>query len=987
VGFSSLTFDSSSANRVKKGSLMGEEKTIKEIPKATPPKFNAEQNDMGSEEKIKLTLKRYDLILSKEKKIEKIISLEFNRIVCFMQLARISRIKSGGKILVKDEELYLKKSLSIIEEIFNKSKSEKFLSEIYNFQGIIFLDLGLKEKSRQSFEKAVDLNPNAQFVPSIGIYLADLLYDEGQLEKALEAYKRFYSKMSQQEKDLVNYKVAWIYLNQSKIDQAVDLFLNIVKKSNSPSVVQDSITSLAVALSERFDQEYILAQLENTQIPPDRSLKVLKGIYESFLRLPQKDRSKIWEKILNGEHENEEIVKFLSTELEVIQFGDNIAKEVFVLRKISKYFTINQKKIKSFNVSQLASLSGELERLISKALEIYQKEKKDNWYMVLNLTLDTYLKNNVFQRQLEVMSLQLDLLTERKDDKKLMILCKEILDNPVYLSLVSKAKLLILLNYEKKYTENPKENRDKFFNLAKIYLKNLQADQWGSVASKFSEYLINESMFSDAEEVILNLYKVSPKDDYLLKLITIKFEQKKCTDVLSLLSEKKELSQKLVDYKRECHLIKAQEAKINNSSIDNYEKSIQDFIALSDGVKKNAAIADYLTTLDVESKKNNDQAKIVKYQDLLEHRFIKYRFEKEIFPIYQREILRLVDNGEFQQAANYLNGCEKNQNCTPFLKLQSNLNQIVQIDSTKNLDSFKKDTVDSEMIKYVSLIHPEELIKASLNDVENFSLDPRIILVSARLSVVDWADPKFKKNYDKIESLLSKEEKPYVFAQSWIKLNKVNLPQGTKLYLKDQDIMWLMQKVQKTRPVILSDLGTYSVVAQKILIAKAIEVENRMAEIIKLSPVPSNLDAGQIKEYQTGLGKLASEFDIQSDTYRKSLTSLEQPKNDLVLNPYEQLTVNPSLELWEWGEDDKLRDKTKDFVKNEKYVQALFYLDYLLSNSKIKKEDYFSKRSGVLLFSAIKRNKIQPMIKYVFDECEVNKQSEMLKTWAARSKK
>ena len=986
-GSATLSFETTSAAKANKPVTIA---TPTPKPSDTLTKTNGPALEkpviLDDEKSIKESLKRYDLILSQEKKLNDIISLQFNRIVCFMQLARISRIKNGGKTLVKEEEKYLKTALDIIEYILKiKNISVQVTSQMYYFKGLCYLDLGLKQKSRDYFEKAIITYPNAKYVTSLSLYFADLLYDERKLPEALIAYRKYYSKMSPEEKDLADYKVSWIYLNQSKMDQAVDLFLTLVNRSTSQSMIQDSINSLPIALCEKFDQDFILEKLEKSHITEEHKIEVLAIVYENFLKQPEKERSRILDKIVSSKVDGEIIVKLLTIEIQMMRFEDNINKEVANLLKIQKYFYQNLKKVKSYGHQTLTILGEELERLIAKSLGQYQKAKNESRYQILSLTIDIYLKLNSFGREVEVTSLLIDLLVETNKDEQLMTLCMDILVNPKLSSLKNKAKLQILLGYEKKYLLDSKNYETKFFNLVKIYLKDLKADQWENVAQKFSDYLVKANLNSDAEEIYQKLYIYNPKFEYFLRLVSIKFELKKCPEIISLLSDKKDLDKKLVEYKRECYLVVAQDSKATKKPFETYQQNILEFIALSTGAKKNAAIADYLKTM----KQDKDTKENEKYHDLLDHHFFEIRFEKEIFPIYQQEILHLIEIGEFSKSLVYLNNCEKNESCKEMRPLQVSIKQVQLLDTVKINNPLKNQHYDGEIGKYLLLIQPEDFLQHATTEKNSKQYsDPRILLLAARLANVDWSDPKSKTIYNQVLDLLGKDEKPVTFSPTWQKIIKINFPkEKIRNRLKDQDIMFLMKMVQQTRKSLLSDLGQYSVNSQKILLNKAMETEIRMGEVIKTSPIPTNLDSSKIKEYEEGLRQLSEEFDLQASSYLKSLANLDLQKVDLATTLYSQLKVPDVIEKWDWGSKDEPGEKIKKLVQDEQYMQALFYLDYLISSSKINNEDYYVRRSGVLLFSAIKRNKILPMIKYVWEECETNKQMQILNAWKERGLK
>lgn len=982
VAMGSLLFKSSPEN-LKKGQLSNNNNVKSTIPKADTPNIILDKSSTEkNEEAIRLTLKKYELILSREKKIENIISIEFNKIICFIQLARIIRVKSGGKEIVKEESEYLKKALSTIDFILKQNNiPSKLISQLYFFQGNTFQDLGLKEKSRESFEKSITVYEESYFVPSLSLYLADLYYDDGDLNKAVNGYKRFYNRMTPVEKDLSSYKIAWILLNQSQLEKSIDMFLNLVNKSNSKSIVQDSILSLSVALGEMHDQNVVLRKIDQVEMLEEYRLKLLIGTYENFLRMPNLPKLKLWERILKTQTSQEEVLKLITSEIDNMDVSNKIVNEIVALRSIQKYLKINNEKVTKISSSYITALGLGLERLISKSLESYQKDKNQNSYIMLRLSIDSYLKLNIFNRQVEVAGLLLDLLNERAEESQLFSFCKEILTNPKYVSLRDKAKLIYLLEIEKKYLFDSKKNQQIFFNLIRSYLSSNKVEQWESVALKFYEYLVKENMDVEAEKVMSSLYKVNPNDNYFFKLITIKFEIKKCVEILPMLESKNNFDEKLLTYKRECNLILAQDSKNNANSFSVYEKNILEFIKLSEGSKKKAAIADYL--ISMESKITDDSN--VELRKVLIKDFYTYRFEPEIFSVYQRAILNSMENGDFETARLYLKECSTSKVCISFKVLENQLNFLQILDASKELNNDIFNNLNSEFYGHISLTSPEVFVKNFNKKIISNKLDPLYLLVAARLSAIDWKEEQNKQLYNKVESLLSKEEKIITFYPLWSQLSKIKFPENEgRNKLKDQDIIILMKSVQKSRELLLSELSNYSLDDQKVILNKALDNELQMAKAIKSSPIPAGLDASKVAEYDKGLEELAEEFTLQSDSYKKLLINIEQQvlsKKDAPDFVSEGLYAPGNSGQWNFGKQTVYTDKVKLFIDRNQFVQALYYLDYLQSVSKISKEDYYLNRAGVLLISSSKRNKVLPMIKYVVNEFELNKQSSLFKKW------
>ena len=199
-----------------------------------------------------------------------------------------------------------------------------------------------------------------------------------------------------------------------------------------------------------------------------------------------------------------------------------------------------------------------------------------------------------------------------------------------------------------------------------------------------------------------------------------------------------------------------------------------------------------------------------------------------------------------------------------------------------------------------------------------------------------------------------------------------------------------MQTVQKSREVLLADLNQYSFDNQMNILLKGKEVEMRMAEAIKLSPIPSSLDSSKIAEYENGLKELAEEFVNQSKVYEKTLENIVQQNlqlKDLESEKYNGLVPPKDISKWNWAGNEVYVQGLTNFLAKKQFTQAIFYLDYLQSVTKIDLKEYYTNRSGVLLLSAMDRKKTFPMVRYVWDECTINKQDSILSDWKKWSSK
>lgn len=987
--FAELSFSSNS--KTKKEEVKSEKKS-EDIAKSLTSKGSVASLSLGlnnlidDEYNVRKNLKRFELILTKEKNPQNIFSIEMNRIVCYLQMARIYRIKSGGKAIEADESKYLNLAKTTIESLLKTEKITKdAIGQLKYFQGIVFSDLGFKELSRNSFIESIDQNENAKYVPALSLYLADLLYDENYLELAEKAYLKYYNKMSNQEKNLADYKIAWIKLNQSRIDDALEIFQKLIETSSSSNIIYDASLSLSVAWSDRYDEDVILKKIDLINTSEERKIQILKNIYDSFIKTPNKRRRNIWERILNNVKTGEEVTKYISSELQSFEFQDRINLEIDELVYISEYLKNNLDKIKSYKAVQVLALGQDLEDLISKTLRVYQRDKGEKGYKALFLSINNYLMFAGFKRQVEVASLYMDLLNENSQFDLLIPFCWEVLNNQLYNSIRDKAKLYILVDTEKKYLLDPNE-QDKFFNLLRIYLKNPKVDQWKVVALKFYDYLLKANMNTEAEQLIEKVNNLYPTDENFVKLVTVKFEQKKCADVLELLKIKTDISPELADYKRECYLYNAKLSKKDLKYFPCYQKNIVEFISLSEGAKKMTAIADYLLTFEsvlFSGKATSDGVSKREFEDLLENQYFSKRFEVELFPAYQHEINRLLEKGNFTRALFYLEGCEANKTCAPFVNVVKQLKMLAAIDEMNQTSKSNEITVTDDNLAYLSFLNPELVVDFGKKDFSK--VNKKFLIVASRLAKLDWNDAVNKDLYEYLNSNLSKDEIQLNSIPTWKLLSRLTLPEFKgKHRLKDSDVLYLMKRVQNTRKNLISDLTKISVESQIEILKKALALENQMALIITSSPMPKNLDASKKDEYESGLKQLAEEFVKQAETYQKTLDSLlpqaESKKEDS--KTLSNLKVPEEIKDWNFGKEDEDHSIAfKNMLRSNNFFQAFFYLDYLNSLDKISKEDYYQKRAGLLLYTAHKRNKKEPMIEYVKNELDINKQSMVFKNW------
>lgn len=939
-----------------------------------------------TEDEIRNLLSRYELILSRETRPEKTIPIEFNKVICFIDLARAIRSRTGGKEIDVNEKLYLNKALELIEKLLKVQKLRApLVSQLYFFQGVSLLDLDEKEKSKISLEKSIEIYPKSRFAPSLSLYIADIEYDAGKLQNAEILYRKFYADMKIDEKVYSDYKVAWIKLNQSKIDEAINLFLKIIRESKSKSIVQDSILSVSLALSEKYDENYILDIVDKYEISETYKLRIFLNIYDIFLKNPNKEKFEIWERILKYEKDQDAIFRLMSSGLQSLTLKEQIIKESLLVEKIYKFILAKSPSISKINSNYKEILGEDMEVVMANSLKIYQNKRDRPVYKILRYLIESYLGLNIKKRKVDVASLYLDLLIEEKDDVELMRICQQILLNPDLINLRSRARLLVLLNFEKKYISSPDIYQEKFFKLIDTYLNKKDSADWDLVADKYFTYLVKDSKINEAEHLALDIFKKTPDERNFVRLLSVKYEAKKCHDIVEMVKTENFKGKDVLDYKRECHLLLAEDSKKSQKKSDSYKNNIVEFISLAEGKKKIAAIADYLQSLETQiSKNDSDELKLrEELSTSLRKSYFSYRYSDELFPIYLREIRRLIELGDFQTSLEYLQDCNAQVICSPMKDVKLQIEGIRKIDEL-GVANLKDENIIMSNLSYITLLNPEKLVEDYLSlNTNKVKYEKVTMTIASRLSEVDWTDSKYNHLYEYVADSLGLNEKVYIYTKSWNKLQRTKVPVISKRHnMSDQDVMYLISKVQNTRKVIKTELESLSLKNQRQILILAETVEINMANVVKYSPIPKKLDQSKIAEYQMGLDQLAEEFVKQAQNFKEMISvideRLKQMESKIV---HDEIKTVSTLGQWDWGRSIQHNESLLKLLDAKKFYQAAFYLDFLFSNKIISKDDYYTKRVGFLMYSSTLRSKPRPMQSYLQNELIAEKLDELLAAW------
>ncbi len=946
-------------------------------PKAKKIEIAVEQ--IETPEDLKNKLDNYLIILNKEKKEDKKRMIKLNSLVVRLQLARSLRIKSGGKQLLVEEKKILEDSIQVADELLADTSLEtpKKAYVLY-LKGMAYLDLNEKEKSRSMLLKSIELDPNSKFSIGTSIYLADVLFDEQKLEKSLKEFNRFYSKMNEAEKELVDYKIAWIYLNQSKLDQAQSMFEKIYIQTKSANMLNDAVQSLAIVVGENKDQMRALNSLEKifSRIDPkdtsDRKLKLLWAVFNTFQSNINRQHDKITEKLLASILKTEDKIKIWLAELKDARYVDNHKMQIYYYNEIIKNIEIKEGRFPENLVTYQEEVEYESEFIISYYLQSYTKKRTPESLTVLKQALMNHLQFKDSKKINDVQLLLLDLLSEGTDKNELLSSCDEMLKSTLEPRIQEKVLLYKLDALESLYRTDQQKYSDLYKQTFEQFLPQTSFPNWDTVANKYVGFLVNLKDFGAALEVLKTIYEKNNSEAILEKLATVFFELDQCSEIIESknypFSSSK--STKISDFKRECNLKMASKAKESPEQFGNYENHIKSFIKSSDGDKKISGMLDYLATLE----KKNQLEKI--YQSLTTD-FNADRFNPKVVPFTFKISVLLENIAQWDRVFKLTDQCFDLKTCAELNRAKAN---AVFVQSAK-FDAKKLSDLAPDQLKYyegfLSVLEPSQFIEYKSKTSNISALDKGLLELSLKL---DQRDLKTKENKallkkfgltDDSVSLSFTETDTYKILKS-INWNKP----GRK---SEADIAKSVEKVQKTRKTFANDLKKLKYDQIDLLLNELIIAERNCSQMILSSDIPAGLNEAQKNEYLSSLKGIAAEFDKNVIDYEKAKVSVNEKMKSLK-NQNEAANFKRPKTIQAWF-GQKVKAKYFSLVANQvslkQYKSAVLLADLYRSQKLITDADYFLMRSGVFLIS----NSSNAMRDFVYQELKSEKQEGVIQVW------
>lgn len=893
-------------------------------------KNNLSSDSFGEEtiEDLKKKILSADHLLKKQINIQKKIELKTFKTITYVQIARKIRIQEKGKKLSAEELRYLnlakQEALGILNAENQTQEKRKYL---YYLLGLIYMDLEDKTKSTQSFELSINNPKNEPYVTVISMYLGDLYFEEGRLDDAYEKYHQFYNQLKSKDKDYVQYKTAWIYIKKNEFKKALAKFFEIIKKGEKEVYYKDSISSVAFLFPDEFNQDQILGIVQDSEITASQKIEILYYTYFNLVKLPTKQRDKLFNYIINQEVSTEKKIKIYIQEcilmLEKKEPSENIENLYFYLVKsLSAYkpMTAQPNNLELTNELKLVQDIGEI--LIEGRLAKINKKSND-------LKKDTDVLNKIIQNQLsiedrvqkieELNLLSFALLYENQNYEKI---------NEQYLKYINKSNANPKVKYSKiflnkvndyyfnsiikLYEKSPQTWHVQYFKLLEEKSKNTEIPEKErqKYKNKMLEILVQKQDWKAAYDLVKesSLILLSPEEHE--KVSFLAFKNNDCDKITNI----KKLSapnQKINQYLKECRLNLAQAFKTGKSdpsiskdksaaaNFANYEKNIISFILESEeDDKKYIAVNDYF----IQLKQQNKEEKIEK---ILLGNKINSSHPLMLAWLYDTAI-KFSTQGNWTKSKEYTGKIIQSKSALSLYQNEKTdnsqnktiISDIVRLDLI-NLFAIEKkylslhflqnqgyNTIWLQQLNYLSKYFEQQLILLNPKFVLDFFqnnqskntdkntdkyVDKNDLYLASELAQTDWGLRANLNLYNYLKDILPLENRLISDYSSYVYLTALNSEiKEADIQAKAWDDVSVAKRIEKTqnsRTLVKKDLSQISANNALQILSLAKKAEQLTAKMVLSSKIPDSLSAQQKSDYKNELSKIADEFILASKEY------------------------------------------------------------------------------------------------------------------------
>ena len=506
-------------------------------------------------------------LIKLEQNPQKKATLQLARGKLFLRLALYTSIVSQTPGENKDKaKQYITQAIEDLEKAIEGLSDER-KSEAYYLAGLGNREIGLLSKAEQMFTQALVISPNASFVTTVHMFLAERYFEAGDFQSALVNYGKVKNIDNVEKVALAKYKSAWCYVNLQKLSDAelllVDLLNSDLGSSDGGLIAEASAADLAY-LAGHLRTATEMIDLAKNWFKTDKVLrhKFHRDVFQIYINSSQVEKAKeLFPKILLEMKGLDQKVGFVISSLE--QSSKDVKKQLgeLWLRTITTEIkTLDKDAWQSLERKHLPAILREIEGLAK--LQTGQIHMSDLFLLKLDFSRDDSERFEVYKAWLEACELAkdrkciFDILnrvaqsTSSKEQQKYFLLKKIIVLDEIKTISAVNARLYekALVAFAKEYTSAP---------------------EWKPLTEKLIDMLVQQKRFTLAHQWINAIHAQSPDKENYYRLSLSNFLIGKYDEVANM--DNKWSDQRVVELQKKAWETKDMQKKLRTRVVAHLE--------------------------------------------------------------------------------------------------------------------------------------------------------------------------------------------------------------------------------------------------------------------------------------------------------------------------------------------------------------------------------------------------------------------------------
>lgn len=888
-------------------------------------------------EKYKGQLRATDIILKHEKDPTKKMELFFRRAFVHLMMAQMLGVNRTEK-KVSNEEL---EHLNSAEKILNfyepnvKNKPQ-FYASVQYMRGLISYEYSRFPEMISFFQSSMELDPNDRRAPSLSLIVAEFFYERDQYKEAIRYYNMHFSRLSDYQKDLSDYKTAWCYIGLVDYAKATDKLLSVILKKEKSKFRQDALKDLAFILTENKPENEIIALGQGRiQDLETRAEFFLLSLESYYAQAKMDNVTQLFTEVLKIQKTSLERLKtrFYKMEFARKEYPTLSQWEALSLFK-KELDSANKEQIDKFNFSYGAKLEENCEHIIKIYTDAYngkkigpEKFEKAQILSVLLGAIELHIELFPKSQKLGLMwALWIDLCKENSQFaclnnlvSRLESLAKE---KEAFRSYFERAAVSRLSLWDAAYAREAEKNFSGFVKDAELFLVRFpQSKEISSIRTRLAYAYMKQGKYEEAIGHYEIITKGLPNSPHQLDLAFCFFQLKKFDKVIDLRHVLLALKKiEALDILRESYLKRAILEKESGNTAT-YQQNLKEYLNLQKDISKR--VLAYTDMFTVSSKDSN----LNEVEKVWASIPVSEKSQPQIDPLRSSILEMMFETGDIR-TMDHLDRPLR----LPYLQLLYRAANKISLTSEDWKAIFALKAEQKEYFLSLLLIENPAEIKRHLSrpssEFEKQLLSTAQSLIKGTLQV--------KKTKVKFISKLAPKYTTLVWPDGHLSPDKYS-SRVEKIAL---DIRQLRKKV--TAEIKIMDLE------DKITLSKlAADSEKKCSEVIVNSPLPAGLTEEQKVEYKTGLADLAKEFSAQADVFQNLANELQAKLVEFNAAEEKKRIPNFDASKWNWPSGE-VSEKARALAQKKSLFAGLFYLDRSFNQKKVTTTDYYSVRTALI---------------------------------------